>query len=106
MLAFPEVSINIILLAIIVLASASIGYFINLSRISKQKAAVLKLEAEMLQNHAEILQLQKELSDRDNNHSKTPIFSIRDNAPESLNEQLPGKRIAKKLVGGAGKSGS
>jgi len=105
MLAFLEISINIVLLTIIVLGAASFGFFINAARIAKQKAAILKLETEMLQNHAEILQLQKELSEKDNLHSKTPIFSIADNASELLKEQVPGARLSKKVSGG-GKASS
>jgi len=105
MLAFIEISINIILLAAITLASVALGFFINGARINKQKGAILKLEGEMLQNHAEILHLQKELSDKENLQSKTPIFSIADNASESLKEQVPGTRLSKKVSGG-GKSTS
>ena len=105
MLAFIEISINIILLAAIIVGAVSLGFFINATRINKQKSAILKLEAEMLQNHAEILHLQKELSDKENLQSKTPIFSIADNASELLKEQNPGTRLSKKLSGG-GKSTS
>lgn len=104
MLAFVEISINILLLAAIVTAAAVAGFLVNAARVGKQKAAVLKLEAEMLRNHAEILQLQKELSDKESSSSKTPIFSIRDNAPESLNEQIAGTKLSKKIVAGGGKS--
>ena len=105
MLAFFEISINIILLGVITLAAASFGFLLNIARISKQKHTILKLEAEMLQNHAEILHLQKELSGKENNTSKTPIFSIADNTAESLKEQVPGTRLSKKISGG-GKSTS
>ncbi len=100
MLAFVEISINILFFAVIIIAAALAGFFINVGRISKQKAAVLKLETEMLRNHAEILQLQKELSEKESSSSKTPIFSIRDNTPDVITEQL-----SKKVAGG-GKSTS
>ena len=100
MLAFLEISINIILFGFTILAAACFGFSFNTARISKQKHTILKLEAEMLQNHAEILQLQKELSGRENNTSKTPIFSIADNTTESLKEQVPGTRLSKKISGG------
>ena len=106
MLAFVEISINILLFAAIIIAAAVLGFSVNSARISKQKSAVLKLESEMLQSHAEILQLQKELSDKENHSSKTPIFSIRDSAPESANEQVAGTRLTKKAVAGGGKSSS
>jgi hypothetical protein len=106
MLALPEISINVLFLAFIVIGAAALGFLLNSARINKQRAAVLKLESEMLQSHAEILQLQKDLSERENLHSKTPIFSIRDTAPESINEQTPGTRLSKKMAAGRGKSTS
>ena len=105
MLAFLEISINIILFGVVILAATALGFLVNTARINKQKHTILKLEAEMLQNHAEILHLQKELSGKDNNTSKTPIFSIADNTTESSKEQLPGTRLSKKISGG-GKSTS
>lgn len=106
MLAFIDISINILLFAVIVTAAALAGFFVNLARLNKQKAAVLKLETEMLRSHAEILQLQKELSEKESSSSKTPIFSIRDNASESAGEQLAGTKLTKKVVAGGGKSTS
>jgi hypothetical protein len=106
MLAFIEITINAFLLAVIVLVSASVGFLINKSKLSKQKTAISKLEVEMLHNHSEILQLQKELADKENIQSKTPIFSIKDAAAESSLEQVPGTRLPKKIIAGGGKSTS
>jgi hypothetical protein len=106
MLAFIEITINIVYLAAIVLASVSIGFLLSRAQLQKQKTAISRLEVEMLQSHSEILQLQKELSDKESLQSKTPIFSIKDSAAESVQEQLPGSRLSKKIVGGGGKSSS
>ena len=106
MLAFIEITINIVYLAAIILASASVGFFINRAQLHKRKTAISRLEVEMLQSHSEILQLQKELSDKEGLQSKTPIFSIKDSATELVQEQLPGARLSKKIVGGNGKSTS
>ncbi len=105
MLAFLEISINLILLAAIVIIATGVGYLFNAAVIKKQKSNIVKLESEMLKNHAEILQLQKELSEKENISSKTPIFSIADNASELLKEQAAGARLSKKVSGG-GKSSS
>lgn len=104
MLAFIEITINVVVLAAIILASAFAGFFANRAQIQKQKYAIAKLEVEMLQSHSEILQLQKELSEKESLHSKTPIFSIKEN--DSTQEQLPGTRLTKKVAGGSGKSSS
>ena len=101
MLAFIEITINLLALAAIVTGAVCVGFLINMARLKKQKSAILKLEAEMLHNHAEILHLQKELSDKENLQSKTPIFSIKDTAAELIQEQLPA-RLTKKVVGGNG----
>lgn len=101
MLAFIEISINIVVLAAIIAGAVSLGFLINQARLKKQQKSILKLEAEMLRNHAEILHLQKELSEKENLHSKTPIFSIADNAVESIKEQVSGARLSKKVSGGS-----
>jgi len=100
MLAFIEISINVLVLAALILSAAALGFILNAAKVKKQQSAILKLEAEMLHSHAEILHLQKELSDKENLHSKTPIFSIADNASESLKEQTAGSRLTKKVSGG------
>ena len=101
MLAFLEITINIVYLAAIALISASVGFLINKSGSGKQKSTISKLEIEMLKSHSEILQLQKELSEKENLQSKTPIFSIRDTAAESSKEQLAEARLTKKISGGS-----
>jgi hypothetical protein len=106
MLAFIDITINIVALATLVLGSALAGFFVNRAQMRKHKSAISRLEMEMLQSHSEILQLQKELSDRDNLQSKTPIVSIKDSAAEALQEQLPGNRLSKKIAGGNGKASS
>jgi len=107
MLAFIEITINLVLLASIILVSASAGFLISRKQLQKQKTIVSKLEMEMLQSHSEILQLQKELSDKENLQSKTPIFSIRDNSAELSDEKLTGAaRSSKKIIAGGGKSTS
>ena len=100
MLAFIEITISIVYLAAIIFVSASIGFLINRKKFHKQKSAISRLEVEMLHSHTEILQLQKELSDKDNPQSKTPIFSIKDTSAESSQEQVPVSRLSKKIVGG------
>lgn len=99
MLAIPELTLNLAVLAVLLLAAVSLGYFVGLARLSKQKAATLKLEAEMLQSHAEILQLQRELTEKDNRLSKTPIVSIAE-SQDNLSDQNPSTRIPKKVAGG------
>jgi len=104
MLAFIQMSINIFYLAGMVIAATICGFFISQGKVNKQRIAISKLEMEMLQNHAEILQLQKELSDKDKSSSKTPIFTIGDASELSKEQAQANGRLGKKLISGGGKS--
>lgn len=103
MLAFIQISINLLLLGAIVVASAVLGYLIKNAKLKSHLKNISRLEMEMLHNHSEILRLHKELSEKETSPSKTPIFSIKDNTAEP--EQLQGMRLTKK-VSGNGKSTS
>lgn len=103
MLAFIQISISLLLLGAIIVASASAGYIVKNAKLKSHLKNISRLENEMLYSHSEILRLQKELSEKDTLPSKTPIFSITDNTSEP--EQLQGMRLSKKISGN-GKSTS
>ncbi len=107
MLAFPDITVNFLVFALTVLASGAAGWYIGRMTVKKQKSAIMKLEVEMLRSHSEILQLQKELSRRDEEaSSKTPIVSLHD-ANDGTDEKITGAtRLTKKIVGGGSKSSS
>lgn len=54
------IPVNIVVLGILVLGSFLVGFLLRSSQIKKNRKKVLELENEMLSNHADILQLQKE----------------------------------------------
>jgi hypothetical protein len=104
MLAFIEVTLNLFVLAGILFIAAVIGFFAKNVKLSSQRLNIERLEKEMLNSHAEILRLQKELAVLDNQTSQTPIVSIRDNTSESAKENLPDAGLRKKAFSGIGKA--
>ncbi len=77
-----EIQLNLLLIPFIVIASALIGFALRSHHIKNLKMKVVSLENEMLQNHAEILTLQKEMAgtNRFSSESKTPVVNIKDNS--------------------------
>lgn len=108
MLAFLAITINAMVFMLVILASVAVGLLVGrLATNSKQKSAIARLEVEMLRSHSEILQLQKELSRRDEASSKTPIVSLHDSGTENTEEKIQGaSRLSKKVAGGGTKSSS
>jgi hypothetical protein len=55
-----HLTINILVLALLVASAAVLGFIFRSQQISKLKKKVIELENEMLSNHSEILDLQRE----------------------------------------------
>jgi hypothetical protein len=104
MLAFIEITLNFFTFTAIIAVSVLTGFILKKVKFSSVKKLVEKLEKEMLDNHAEILRLQKELSDKEINQSQTPIFSIRDTAAEVSKDNLPDSGLRKKMLSQVGKT--
>jgi hypothetical protein len=77
MLAFV-ISLNIFILAILLAAAFSIGYLIRAHQISEHRKKILELEKDMLNCHAEILELEKEKSHliHQMKESKIPVIPL------------------------------
>lgn len=105
MLAVIEITLNLFIFGAIVIAAGLTGFILKNMRLSNTRKLVERLEQEMLGSHAEILRLQKELSEKEANQSQAPIFSIRDNiTTESSKDNLPDTGVRKKMLSGLGKS--
>jgi hypothetical protein len=104
MLAFIEITLNLFTFTGIIAVSVLAGFILKKVKLNSFKKVVERLEKEMLNDHAEILRLQKELSDKEPHHSQTPIFSIRDNAAEVSKENLPDSTQRKKMLSQVGKT--
>lgn len=81
------------------------GYTMRSVVIRKLRRRVHELESEMLQNHAEILSLQKEnaqIADKLKNNP-VPVIPITGSSKENTTENLPDVAARKKLLGNTGK---
>ncbi|HYF33408.1 MAG TPA: hypothetical protein VD993_19925 [Chitinophagaceae bacterium] len=78
------------------------GYLFRSSQLNKLSGRIKELEKEMLQNHAEILSLQKEnaeLTDKLKNNSVPVIPITGGSGKENTAENLPDVTARKKLLG-------
>lgn len=73
-----ELKLNLFVLAGIVLSSFFLGFMFRRNRINSFKQKVIELEKEMLNNHADILELQKQKAHLEQNlqASKIPVIPL------------------------------
>lgn len=73
---------SILWLPLIALTAGFLGFILRSSQLKKCRHKITSLENEMLQNHAEILNLQKEIVRLQTGiqNSKTPVVHIKDAA--------------------------
>lgn len=73
-------SVSILWLPLMALGGAIVGFIFRSRQIEKSKKRILSLENEMLNNHAEILRLQRELVTLEKSLplNKTRVVSIKD----------------------------
>ena len=55
-----DVNLNLFLLAGIITAAFALGYVVGIKKVRDQKRRIIDLEKEMLSNHAQILDLEKQ----------------------------------------------
>lgn len=93
------VNVNLFLASGFVVLAAIAGYALRGGQIASLKKKVSELENEMLSNHAEILQLQKEKIDilKSITEPTIPVIPINVAKDEKL-EKLPDGSIRKKLL--------
>jgi hypothetical protein len=92
---------NLIWILPLCLIFALAGFIFRSTQIGKLRGRIKELEAEMLQNHADILALQKEntqLSDKLKNNS-VPVIPITGSGKENTSEPMPDVSARKKLLG-------
>ena len=72
--------VNVLWLPLMIILPAVAGYLFRSKQLAKSKKRILSLENEMLNNHAEILRLQKELVsfEKEARANKTRVVSIKD----------------------------
>lgn len=92
---------NLIWILPLCLAFGLAGFLIRSSQLGKLNRRIKELEREMLQNHAEILGLQKEnaeLTDKLKNNT-VPVIPITGSAKENTSEPMPDVAARKKIMG-------
>lgn len=91
-----ELTLNVFVLAGIALIVFLLGYMIRRKQIRSLKKKVLELETEMLINHADILELQKQkaLLEQNLQASKIPVIPLNP-AKEDTGDKLPDKALRK-----------
>jgi hypothetical protein len=94
-----DITTNVYLFAAIVVASSFIGFFIRTSQIARSRARVILLEQEIRDNHAEILELQRDFIalELKMNVAKGPVIKMKNIAREN-NEKLLNVSLRKKLL--------
>jgi hypothetical protein len=80
-----ELTLNIYLLAAILLISIFLGFIVRSSQIRSLKRKIVELEKEMLSNHADILELQKAKAVLEQNlqASRIPVIPLNPTKDES-----------------------
>jgi hypothetical protein len=73
-----EYTVNLLTLILIVFASGFIGYSLRSRQIKKKQIKIVELRREMVDNHAHILELEKEnvILERQYQSTKTPVRQI------------------------------
>jgi hypothetical protein len=96
-----ELKFNFYLVIGLMAISALIGHAIRSSQLHKLKKRVEELEKEMLANHAEILQVQKEKIDllKMMEQPAIPVIPLNTSKDEKAADKLPDVATRKKMLG-------
>jgi hypothetical protein len=100
MLAIP-ITVNLFLLLGCFAFSMLVGFAFRSSQIKSYKDKLSHLEKEMLETHAEILELQRnkvELEERLKESSPIPVIPINVVAEEKASDKIPDVSMRKKLL--------
>lgn len=92
-----ELVINPILLAAGVLFGIIVGYAFRKRKLMKLNSKILKLEEEMINSHAEILEIQKAYVNMENNlmDQSIPVISMKHSNPGNSSKDNPKGKASK-----------
>ncbi|HTQ27394.1 MAG TPA: hypothetical protein VMI35_04665 [Puia sp.] len=99
-----EFSINIVVLALLVFFSALVGFTLRYRQTLKYKNKIEELEREILNNYAEILNLERENTGMESmlQDIQSPVIPIKtamkEEQEESNNQKVPDISLRKKLL--------
>jgi hypothetical protein len=95
-----EVITNVYVFAAILIASALAGFLLRTSQIARSRSRIIFLEQEIRDNHAEILELQKDFIalELKMNVVKGPVIKMKNVLKAESDEKLPDVSLRKKLL--------
>ena len=76
---FTELPINLFMLVLAMIGSGFIGFSLRTRQLKMKNVKIVELRKEMVNNHAYILELQKEYVDLETqcNQGKTPVLAMK-----------------------------
>jgi len=85
-----QLNINVLLLAAMVAAAAFLGFIFRSQQIGSLRRKVIELENEMLSNHSEILDLQRENASLEQQMKQLhiPVISMKTSREDKSSDQL------------------
>jgi hypothetical protein len=88
-----ELIINPFIFAGAVIAGVFMGYMFRKRKLAKMQSRILKLEEEMMNSHAEILEIQKAYVDMENNliDQSSPVIPMKHSNKDSNKDNPKGK---------------
>jgi ABC-type siderophore export system fused ATPase/permease subunit len=97
-----ELSLNVFILGMIVVVAAFLGYSVRSRQLAKSRVRIADLEEEMLNNYAEILELQKDYLNMESKlrDFQIPVIPIKTVVKETQEEsqKFPDISLRKKLL--------
>ncbi len=95
-----DVTTNVYVFAAIIVASAFIGFFMRTTQIARSRARIILLEQEIRDDHAEILELQRDFIalELKMNVVKGPVVKMKNVLKAESDEKLPDASLRKKLL--------
>jgi hypothetical protein len=93
------ITTNVYLFAAIMFTSAFGGFYLRTNQIGRSRARIILLEQEIINNHGEILELQKDFIGLElkMNVAKGPVIKMK-NVSKANDEKLPDVSLRKKLL--------
>jgi hypothetical protein len=89
MLTFIAVTINVLVILAIAIFTMAIGFWLGSLKRNKIEQKIRFLENEMLNSHAEILRLSKEMAEKEMAENKTLVVPIHEIPNKKTRENRP-----------------
>lgn len=89
MLTFIAVTINVLVILAIAIFTLFVGFWLGSLKRNKIEQKIRHLETEMLNSHAEILRLSKEIADKEMEENMTLVVPIHEIPNKKTRENRP-----------------